>query len=308
MKRLAALFLLACGGHDLTSIATDEPPSNPTPDGKGIGTLVYAPVARVSAPNGEGLTADAGHLPAQNGIDFHGGPVMTSPVKLYFIWYGNWAGNTATKILSDWGAGIGATPYFAINATYTSASKVPVTKSVAMGAQITDAYSQGSKLADASVAQIVVAALGAKKLPVDPNGVYFVLTSKDVSEGNFCTQFCGWHTFMTYQKQNLRYSFVGSADRCPNACSVQSTSPNGNAGADAMASVMAHELSETVTDPELNAWFDKSGMENGDKCAWTFGPVQLSNGAKYNVSFGGRKWLLQQNWVNASGGKCALAP
>lgn len=30
--------------------------------------------------------------------------------------------------------------------------------------------------------------------------------------------------------------------------------PNWNAEADGMASIIAHELSEAVTDPELNAW------------------------------------------------------
>jgi hypothetical protein len=32
-----------------------------------------------------------------------------------------------------------------------------------------------------------------------------------------------------------------------------------------MVSVMGHELSETVTDPALNAWYDSSGNENADK-------------------------------------------
>jgi hypothetical protein len=29
------------------------------------------------------------------------------------------------------------------------------------------------------------------------------------------------------------------------------------------------------------------------------------NGAKYNVTLGSRNYLIQQNWVNASGGFCA---
>ena len=78
--------------------------------------------------------------------------------------------------------------------------------------------------------------------------------------------------------------------------------------ADAMASIIAHELAETVTDPDLNAWFDSRGYENADKCAWTYGATQTtSNGAKYNVTFGSLNWLLQQNWVNASGGACKMA-
>src|SRR5438309_338036 len=33
-----------------------------------------------------------------NGIEYHGGPVMPGPHNVYFIWYGNWNGNTATSI------------------------------------------------------------------------------------------------------------------------------------------------------------------------------------------------------------------
>ena len=38
-----------------------------------------------------------------------------------------------------------------------------------------------------------------------------------------------------------------------------------------MVSVIAHELEEAATDPDLNAWYDNRGYENADKCAWTFG-------------------------------------
>ena len=38
-----------------------------------------------------------------------------------------------------------------------------------------------------------------------------------------------------------------------------------------MASIIAHELEEAATDPDLNAWYDRRGDENADKCAWTFG-------------------------------------
>jgi hypothetical protein len=73
-----------------------------------------------------------------------------------------------------------------------------------------------------------------------------------------------------------------------------------------MASVIAHELEETTTDPDLNAWYDNSGMENADKCAWTFGRTYNTNGAKANMKLGTKNYLIQRNWVNASGGSCAL--
>ena len=75
-----------------------------------------------------------------------------------------------------------------------------------------------------------------------------------------------------------------------------------------MASIWSHELEEAATDPDLNAWYDRRGYENADKCAWTFGATfATSNGAKANMTLGGRSYLIQQNWVNANGGKCALS-
>jgi hypothetical protein len=57
----------------------------------------------------------------------------------------------------------------------------------------------------------------------------------------------------------------------------------------------------------LNAWYDSTGAENADKCAWTFGTTFASNGAQANVQIGFRNYLIQQNWVNASGGYCGLS-
>ena len=43
---------------------------------------------------------------------------MLGPHNVYFIWYGNWSGNTATTILPDLAGNIGGSPYFNINTTY----------------------------------------------------------------------------------------------------------------------------------------------------------------------------------------------
>jgi len=139
--------------------------------------------------------------------------------------------------------------------------------------------------------------------------VYFVLTSSDVNEtSGFCTQYCGWHTSASIAGSDIKFAFVGNPDRCPSACEAQTTSPNGNSGADGMASVIAHELEEAVTDPDLNAWYDKRGFENADKCAWTFGATSTAgNGSQYNMTLGSRQYLIQRNWVNAGSGGCALA-
>ena len=274
-------------------------------------------------PNGQGsLTRDAhanyealkAALPAArpvkgNGINYHGGPVMLNTVNVYYIWYGNWSGNTATTILTNLASNIGGSSYEHINSTYYNGSNQHVSGNVHYSGSTTDNYSQGTSLSDAQIQTVVSSAISSGRLPKDSNAVYFVLTSQDVTASSgFCTQYCGWHTHGTIAGSDIKYSFVGNPDRCPSACEWQTTSPNGNAGADGMASIISHELEEATTDPDLNAWYDHRGQENADKCAWTFGTTTpLSSGAEYNVTFGGTKFLIQRNWVNASGGYCAMS-
>ena len=65
--------------------------------------------------------------------------------------------------------------------------------------------------------------------------------------------------------------------------------------------VLAHEVEETTTDENLNAWYDLIGNENADKCAWQFGATHTtSNGAQANIQIGGKDFLVQMNWVNAT--------
>jgi hypothetical protein len=151
-------------------------------------------------------------------------------------------------------------------------------------------------------------------LPIDPNGIYFVLTSKDVMQGSFGTTLCAWHSYGIVPNGNsgsgtdIKVAFIGDSDEFPSGCSSQNPSPNNNPAADDAVSMLAHELSETVTDPLLNAWTNPGIIENGDLCAWTFGTTKLlPNGSSYNVIFGLRPYHIQRIWVNARGGYCALA-
>ena len=78
-------------------------------------------------------------------------------------------------------------------------------------------------------------------------------------------------------------------------------------GADAEVNTLVHEIEEANTDPDLNAWYDRRGYENADKCAWTFGTTSTaSNGSKYNVTLNGTHYLIQRNWKNSGTGSCAL--
>jgi Phosphate-induced protein 1 conserved region len=258
--------------------------------------------ARASAPTTGSTTTQT---PA---ITFHGGPVIGTPTA-YVIWYGNWNQSNGSdtpagqQIVRDFLSSIGGSPYFRINTTYTG-----VSGGVTRGAEYTDTGSQGTRLTDSRVFSVVNNAINGGHLPYDANGIYFVLTSSNISESSgFCSQYCGWHTAGNGTVGHIRYSFVGNANRCLSSCAAQTTGPNGNAGVDGMISVIAHELEEATTDPDLNAWYDSNGSEDADKCAWTFGhsQYQTANGAFANMHLGTRDFLIQRE-LAATDSKCYI--
>ncbi|HEX5431704.1 MAG TPA: hypothetical protein VFW83_07045 [Bryobacteraceae bacterium] len=304
--------LVALAGMSLLCAADNENRNGPPetrPNGRGDQVR--------GESHGSHSGGGGGGSTSNNGIFYHGGPVMLGTVNVYYIWYGNWqpcTGSTpaaSTCILTDLANSIGGSPYFLINSTYYQGSPaVYIGGQVHYAGSATDNYSQGTSLNDNAVASIVSSAIASGQMgPADANGVYFVFTSSDVSEtSGFCNQYCGWHTYGTLGSLNVKFAFVGDPDKCPTACEEQTlVSPNGNTGADGMASIVAHELSEAVTDPNLNAWYDRRGQENADKCAWKFGSTyDPGNGSQANVQLGSRYFLLQQIWLNANGGLCAL--
>ena len=309
--------LLACGSI-LFAVSTfyGQNPNSAdqrdlAPTGKGIGTQ-FSPGQPGNHFGASRFSKTPASRTAGNGIYYHGGPLILGTTDVYFIWYGNWpnthAPTEATTILTTLAQNIGGSSYFNINTTYYDGNGSHVTNAVQYVKSTTDNYSLGTSLSDSDIQTIVTNAIPHLGGP-DPYGVYFVLTSADVKEtSGFCSNYCGWHTYGTISGSDIMYAFVGNGDRCPSACEEQTTSPNGNAGADGMASVIAHELEESVTDPKLNAWYDKRGYENADKCAWTFGTTYTaSNGSLANMNLGGLDFLIQRNWVNANGGYCALS-
>ncbi|MFL6448916.1 MAG: hypothetical protein ACJ746_14695 [Bryobacteraceae bacterium] len=261
----------------------------------------------------------AGITPA---INYNGGPVLRAPT-VYLIWYGSWQQTNGTdtangqNIIRDFLYGLSGSPYYMINASYTDphASVAPSGSFQVYASEYTDTGPQGSRLSDAKVKAIVSDAISSKHSPADTNGFYFVLTSSDINESSgFCTKYCGWHTSGTITGSNIKYAFVGNGARCLNACAAQKNGPNGNAGVDAMVSVIAHELEETNTDPVPNTgWADSNGSENADKCGWTFGQNLHpgSNGSYYNMTLPAltvpsRPYLIQRN-LSASDNKCYLS-
>jgi hypothetical protein len=281
-----------------------EPSEKMVPTGDGRAILVSDDGA--AKPTGDAVVTG-------NGINYNGGPVLKgNPVPIYVIWYGNWNGtgsNTSTTVnlIETFLNSLGNTGYERINTTYGDTTG-NVSGNLHLGGAIFDTGSQGTRLNNNRLSAIVSRSLSSG-LPTDPNGVYVVLTSSNVSERGFCTQFCGFHTRQTLNGVDIKWAFVGNTDRCPSACEIQSTGPNspspGVGGADGMINVITHETEEAITDPDLNAWFDSAGNEDADKCNFKFGPTQTApNGARFNQTFGGHNWMFQMEWENSRGGGC----
>jgi hypothetical protein len=72
--------------------------------------------------------------------------------------------------------------------------------------------------------------------------------------------------------------------------------PN-HADSDAAASITSHEITEAITDPNLNAWFTSGGSEIADICAWTYG-TNTYDSNKANQRWNGRFYEIQVMYDN----------
>jgi hypothetical protein len=289
----------------LAANAQESSSTSLIPSGKGWGVPGTLPVTE--------LTNDT--VTTGNGIQYHNGPIIPGTVHIYFVWYGNWVNGlrtsdspTTVSLLQGLFAPhvLGGSPYAKINSTYGDQTN-NVTGNFQLKAAAVDAYSQGTKLTDAALTTVISNAIASKTLPLDANGVYEILSSSDVTEtSGLCKTYCGFHGHTKISNTDIKFVFVGNTDRCPGACEAQTVTPNGDSGADGMANIMAHETEESITDPDLTAWFNNVATENADLCQWKFGPLvgTLGQGG-YNQTLGGRHWLIQMNWENAHGGGCA---
>jgi len=218
---------------------------------------------------------------------YHGGPVMTNGAAVTTIFWGtSWtASNSKVAGMASFYSGVGGTSYAGTNSEYTDSS----------GGHVSTAVTYNGALVDTSAAprngNSTGAILGevAKMIanPV-PNGYYPVYV--DTPRGN--TRYCAWHSYGTVNGVGVQFAFFFNLDGDP-GCDPESPSTAYSQGTAALANVSGHELSEAMTDPQLNAWYDSSGEENSDKCAWTFGSklVQFRNGTS---------WKIQGNWSNAA--------
>jgi hypothetical protein len=258
---------------------------------------------------------------------YHNGPVLSGSQNIYLIYYGCWtnncgsAGDTKTQeLLTEFSIYLGNTPYAQINSTYTDASGQPAASSFIFGGYVVDAsYSHGVDVTQADMLDLISYQVNNFRLPQDPNGIYVIVSSADIA--STATGFCSpsappFHGRGVVNGAFVNYIYLGNPTRCPSVAGPQFSpsgpTPNDSYAADVLVSNLAHALNGLLTNPLGNGWYDRYGFENADKCQDAlghpaFGQTYLTaNGARANVRFGGRDFLVQQNWVNDRKARCAM--
>jgi hypothetical protein len=222
-------------------------------------------------------------------LQWHGGPVMHSTKVVPVFWGSRW---TNSSFAGDKGSGldyfyahIGGSGYAHTNSEYTDSLGNVNTTDISKGSDLTD--SSAAPSGAPSTSQVLAEVAKATNYNPVPNAYYPVYS--DQPRGN--AGYCAWHSAGTINGIQVQFGFFFNLDGDPGCDPKASLSLGHSQGLSALANVSGHELSEMLTDPQLDAWYDQRGDENSDKCAWTFGGT---------VTIGGQSWKIQGNWSNAA--------
>jgi len=212
----------------------------------------------------------------------HGGPQIPNAAFLAIYWNANVANSTETSTINGFhyntirdqvsacvrnfadGANWdnSATDDYTIVQQYGSHDDIA--NNLFPRTDFVDTKATTGMIKDSAIRSYLKSLFDAGTVIVDENtlyGVYFPPGMKVSLQGTSCSAFCGYHSTFTYNGMHIKYAAFPYLN-C-SACKL-----NALTVADMLTIVTSHEVREAVTDPQLNAWYDRSGYEADDKCAW----------------------------------------
>ncbi|MBU6261234.1 MAG: hypothetical protein KGL18_17675 [Burkholderiales bacterium] len=227
-------------------------------------------------------------------MTYHGGKIMPTVVSKNIFWGPSWANSTfvGDKIsgLDLWYSGHNLSHYAGTVDEYTGSNgQVGSTTLTHQGHVIDTSTAAGGSSTSAILAE-VCKQVSAGNISIDPQGHGYYAVYTDVKRGS--AGYCAWHSAGTCGGIPVQFAFFFNLDGDA-GCNPQDTQTGHSQGLAALANVTAHELSEARSDPGGNAWYDASGYENGDKCAWTFN-------VPYVTFTDGNIWKVQGEWSDAA--------
>lgn len=242
---------------------------------------------------------------AGGNLIYHGGPVMKGTAVAYAIFWeptGSFVSSTYNSLILRYFGDVGGSPLYHNNVQYKNASGQFASNATLGGSWVDTAAYPSSTLSDKQIQNEVTHARQVKGWTSTIDHIFFVFTSwgENICAGTSCsfTTFCAYHSFFG---TNTIYAAMPYTGTNLSSCGV-SHSPNNDFDADSTINVTSHEQIEAATDPHLNAWYDTSGQEIGDKCAWNFGPLNSKGG---DVLWNNHAYMVQKEWDNAHSG-CVL--
>jgi hypothetical protein len=258
-----------------------------------------------------------------NNLSYHGGPVMQTNTVYAIYWVP--AGYTVStnyeadvnRFFGDVAAAQNATSnVYGIDTQYSGISNQStfggylVDTSNLPPSGCRDNYTSVC-LSDSQITTEIANDVGSKgwsngSPTVSSTSLFLLFTANGIGScsGSSCafSQYCAYHGDLG---NGATYANMPYADTVAAACD-SGQYPNGDPAADSEINLITHEHNETITDENLNAWYDQRGYEIGDKCAWNFGSALGSTSyGSYNQVINGHDYYVQQEWSNKSSG-CAL--
>jgi hypothetical protein len=328
--RTTLIKSLAIAGTSIATIVgtmAGSPSAGATPGARSTAS----PLAAVPEQHAQFLRTTTHDTQARaTNLTYHGGPVMQLKSQTYAIFWepptlqdGSSApvSSTYNSLLKRYFKDVGGSGLYNINTQYYQTINGP-TEYIVNNSPFQAAWVDTSPypvagcndpqtnpencLSDAQIQAEVKKARKANGWGSGSKREFFVFTAP--GEGSCVSGICAFDDYCAYHSSfltgggakviyaNMPYGSTPISGYPGGVCTSRGTFPN-NRAADIEISITSHEHMEAVTDFDGNAWFDGSGNENGDKCAYNYGTVNL-DGNKANVQWNGHYYLVQQEWDN----------
>jgi hypothetical protein len=209
----------------------------------------------------------------------------------------------------------------------TATNAMPASGCTLESADTSGIYADGSGysscLDDAQLQAEVDSVSAADNLPHNLSHIFVLYLPKHVEScflpgqttaidgGQFCTinhqptaAFCAYHSEDPASAVYANMPYPIYASPVGFTCGTDARfptieSPNGNPDADTEISPTSHEVSEAITDPDTETgWYDSTGNEIGDDCAYIFGRTRGARGAFFNQVINGGHFITQEEFSN----------
>jgi hypothetical protein len=229
-------------------------------------------------------------------LTYHGGKILPTAHTVAIFWGAGWSDATFVSDkftgLDAFYVGFNGSNYAGTNTEYTGIGGQVGSATNHLGAFVdTSAGPSHAPKTSTILAEVCKVAADPNGVAPNPDGSSYYAVYTDLKRGH--AGYCAWHSYGSCNGTPVQFAFFFNLDGDA-GCDPQDKSTSNSQGLAALANVSGHELSEALTDPASpGAWYDSSGAENADKCAWTFGApyLTLSNGATFKI---------QGNWSNAA--------